>query len=376
PPATPGGVQIVTPPPAPSAPSAPPAPLYAPLLQPLPGAPHASPQQLPARKIRKWPAIMLFCLFAALIPETIVTSSTNPLKMVLQPISLPFIMVFYGTADLMIREAMIRRRLGLASLLLFGIAFGFINEGVAAGTWYTVIPTGYVRYGGIDWLWALGVTTFHIVISVITPIIFIDIVFPRFAGQPLLRKRGIVICAILFFGFSLLVAFTKLYRADRLSVLAVAVALWLVALFLPPAHSFTPVALPLPGLWRLRILGFMAMLTFFFNLYITPAILAAVLKHAPHGLLATQLLGGAILLGITCYEIALGYSWSRRAGWSARHSLALITGGLAFTTLILLIFGFTVWEPIASLPFFALLVWLAWRMRHQAQSYALASAAP
>ncbi len=247
PPTTPEGVPVVLPPPS-ALPALPSAPLTAytpgqqaplsPTLQQAPMYPANPTNSMnPASKVRRWPAILLFCFFAGIIPETIVTSSSSPLKMVAQPLTLPLIIIFYGTSDLLIREAMIRRRLGLASLLVFGIAFGFLNEGVTAGTWYYVVPNGYAMYGGIDWLWVLSLTIFHILISVITPIAFFDSLFPRFAGQPLLRRRGMIISLILLAAVTSLIALAPLYRPQRVIVLVITIVLALIALRLPPARQ-------------------------------------------------------------------------------------------------------------------------------------------
>ena len=334
--------------------------------QPWAQAPTIPPPTTPRRE-RKWLIIVVFCLFAGLIPETIITSSTSPLKMLLNPLSLPFIALFYGTADLLVREIIVRRRVGLASVLLLGAAFGFVNEGVAAGTWYTVRPQGYLFIGGVDWTWALALTIFHIVISVMTPIAFIEIVFPSIRGKPLLRRWGMAVCAVLFFGFALLVALTPLYRPYRLAALAVAVLFSLLALALSRRRTPTLAnARPLLGLWRLRIMGFVAMLAYFFLIYLFPVLVAAPLKSAPNGLLIAQGIDAVALLAFAVVVIARGWLWSRRAGWSPRQNLALLIGGVTFTTLVMLLPGqIALGEPFATIPFYALLITLTVRWRRQ-----------
>jgi hypothetical protein len=64
---------------------------------------------------------------------------------VANPLELLAIAAFYGPAVLLIREALIRRRPGWTSLVLLGGAFGFVNEGVVAGTWYVETPDGVCR---------------------------------------------------------------------------------------------------------------------------------------------------------------------------------------------------------------------------------------
>ena len=399
----------------------------APLPAPTRGYPQPWEPALPIpkapRHALRWLIIIVFCLFAGLIPETIVTSSTSPLKLVLNPLSLLFIALFYGTADLVIREIIVRRRAPLVSVLLLGAAFGFVNEGVAAGTWYTVRPQGYLFIGGVDWTWALSLTVFHTIISVIVPIAFIEIAFPFIRGKPLLRRFGIIVCAVLFLGFALLVALTPQYRPYRLAALAAAVLLSLVALALsrrrtpalafptptptthplaaplypgmayapyvlgaqpsaypvPPMASYLsaypsapqPPALanarPLPGLWRLRIVGFVAMFAYFFFIYILPALVAALLKSAPNGLLIAQGIDAVALLAFAVVVIGQGWVWSRRAGWSPRQNLALLIGGITFTMLVACLPGqIALGEPFVVVPFYALLIALTWRWRRLA----------
>ena len=51
--------------------------------------------------IRKWLVILVFCVFAGLIAETFVTSSSSPQHILLQPFIVPFNIVLYGAFDLL-----------------------------------------------------------------------------------------------------------------------------------------------------------------------------------------------------------------------------------------------------------------------------------
>ena len=351
-------------------------------LAPLPPLAAASEEVSPppsTRTPRRWPSILLFCLLAGLIPETIATTSTSVAKIAANPFSLLFVALFYGTADLVIREAIIQRPLSLAGKLLLGAAFGFVNEGVLAGTWYTVKPDGYVFINGIDWSWAVSLTVFHIFISVLLPIYLFDSVIPSLAGVPLLRRRGALLTAILFVAFSSLVFLTPLYRPQRVLAMAAAVALSLLAMALPPARrAIAPATLakPAPGLWRLRALGFLAMLLYFLGIYLLPFLLAGG-KHSGGQSALPSLLANAVLIALTAWAVALCVGWSRRPGWSPRHQLALISGALGFPILLSALPQFiAVDEFIATVPFAIFLVILAWRARRADRHNAPAPAAP
>ena len=343
------------PPIAPAAPAAPASPVVAAPVTPV----------VIARPPRRWPVILTFCLLAGLIPETITTTSTSVAKIAANPISLVFIALFYGTADLVIREAIIRRPLGVAGRLLMGAAFGFINEGVVAGTWYSVRPDGYAFVRGIDWSWAVSLTVFHVFISVLLPIYLIDVIFPSMAGIPLLRRRGVIGATILFVGFSALATLAPTYRGQRMLALVVALALALVALRLPPARLMPPPvdgAKPAPELWRLRALGFLAMLLYFLCIYALPFLFAGG-KHGGARSALPGLLANVILVALAAWAVALCMGWARRPGWSSRRQLALISGVFGFATLLSLTAPEerAVGEPLITIPFMLLLIVLAWR---------------
>jgi hypothetical protein len=345
--------------------------------QPL--APAAIAPETPARPSRRWPLVLLFCLLAGLIPETLATTSTSVAKIIANPGSLLFVALFYGTADLVIREAIIRRPLGLTGKLLLGIAFGFVNEGVVAATWYTVRPQGYSFIGGVDWDWAVSLTVFHTFVSVLMPIYLFESVAPSVAGQPLLRRRGIIIASALFLGLSLAFALTPQYRAYRLAVFAVALLLTWIALSLPPAHTGAPadaVMKAAPGLWRLRALGFVAMLLYFVCIYFLPALFATIGRRVGAPSALAGLLANAPLVALAVWATALCVGWTRRAWWSPRRQLALITGALAFTALVTALpqLGST-YEPLVTIPFMLYLIILAWRARRAERRAAIASAA-
>ena len=319
------------------------------------------------RRRRTWYVVLVLCFFAAVIPETLTTTSTSVAKIITQPASLPFVMLFYGLADLLIREALVRR-LGWVSLIVLGIAFAFINEGVIAGTWYTVKPDGYVFIGQIDYTWAVALTVFHVFVSVIAPIAFIETIFPSHAGMPLLRRRGIVISAVVFLLLTSLFLFVESYRPYRIAVFVLAMLLAIVALRLAAARPRILTATPPPGLWRLRLTGFFAMLGFFLLIYAIPPIM---LKLAGAHIVAAQAADIVIFVLFSALLLIAGRRWTGRTGWSLRHTLALITGVLAFSTLITLVIPlfWPALEFFVTVPCFILLIALDIRLKRRDRSH-------
>lgn len=327
-----------------------------------------------------WYVVLIFCVFAGLIAETFVTASTSPADFLFRPYIVPFNIVLYGTFDLLAREIIVRRRAGLASALLLGAAYGFINEGVAAGTWYVVHPPGYAFIGRVDWAWALALTIFHSIMSVFAPIAFIEILFPAIHGQPLLRRRGMVTCVVLFTGcigcaIIVLAPLPLLFLPYRLTVLAVAVLFVLIGLSLPSRRTASLAAVMppppgkgrLPGLWRLRIAGFLAMFGYFFLTNVFPVLAATLLPAQPGGLVIAQGMDCAVFLALYALIIGRGWSWMQRPGWSPRQNLALLIGGVTFTTLLLNLTEAPMGEIFATLPFYVLLIVLTLRWRRRAQ---------
>ena len=104
----------------------------------------------------------------------------------------------YALSALLIREAVVAWKKGWATLLSLGIAYGAINEGLMAKTYFTFQPlspalgtaTGVGRLFGVNWPWVTGITLFHMMISISVPVALSFLVFPEAASQRLFSKKG------------------------------------------------------------------------------------------------------------------------------------------------------------------------------------------
>lgn len=81
-------------------------------------------------------------------------------------------------------------------------------------------------------------------------------------------------------------------------------------------------ARPVPGLWKLRLLGFAVTFVFFFNAWVLPNIFAFPL---------IPLLIFFLIVILSWWTIN---HWAKRPGWDAQRHLALATGVLIFFTLL------------------------------------------
>ncbi len=147
----------------------------------------APPVEMPSLvpRQRLWPAILTLLLLGGLIPETIATSNTPLVAYLANPALLLFLCAFYGCAALLLRDAWRARNLGWASVILLGVSFGAMNEGVIAGTWWKIPAKGYTLTGGVNWGWATALTMFHVVYSMVISILVVELLFPRIASSAL-----------------------------------------------------------------------------------------------------------------------------------------------------------------------------------------------
>jgi hypothetical protein len=326
--------------------------------QPITGTADAS--SAPARRQRTRLAIITLLVFAAILPESIETFNTTPLRIVSDPLTLPFLMAFYGSADLLVRELLRRRPLRWSAMLLLGIAFGFVNEGIIANTWYSVTPTGYAMIHGVDWAWAVALTLFHMVFSVVVPIIFVELLFPRIADRLWLGRKGLVAFTLLFLLISSLGLFAPKYSVYKPPVVLATVALVVAALLLPRARPRRLRDAAAPHLWTLHLAGFAGFLLFFLVIYLIPDKLSH--PGADPGGIELVAIGADLALFFVC--LAVVRRWTGRSGWGRRQTFALLAGVIALSVPLSLLnqdaragFSFAL-----TLPCLALLIWQSWRL--------------
>jgi len=139
--------------------------------------------------------ILYFVLLAALLPEAI-TGSTPPQGW-LNPIQALLNFWLYGTGVLVVREVSFRWKAGWPGILLLGVAYGIVEEGLAVTTFFnpTLPQLGtlgwYGRDLGVNWLWAVWLSTFHAIVSIAIPLFLIEWHWPTLKGKAILSDRGL-----------------------------------------------------------------------------------------------------------------------------------------------------------------------------------------
>ena len=129
-------------------------------------------------------------------------SGSSPPTQFFNPVALLLLVGLYGCGALLVRELRVRRQLNVRGLLLLGVAYGIIEEGLMCKSFFNPFwkDVGFLStYGralGVNWLWTLGLTAYHTIVSITVPIFLTEALFADRAAGPWLRRRGCVIAAV------------------------------------------------------------------------------------------------------------------------------------------------------------------------------------
>jgi hypothetical protein len=314
-------------------------PTVAPAGQAVLPAPSPPATSQPAQRSRSWPAILTLYVLAPVIAEMLSGSTPplawlNPINPVVQP-------ALYGSGAILARELVRRRGLGWGNLLVVGAAYSILEEGLAVQTWFNFSApsspsAGLGTFGtffGTSWVWAAQLAVYHAVVSISIPVLLVELLFPRIAGQPWLRRRGVigfsVLLALVTLVLALLTGFVQYaregYTHPPLGPYVLAAALMVGIFWLGLRLRFPqprPSPRPAPRLWTVRLSLFAVAFVYFVLTFFLPKAVPIVIVT----LVAT--------VGIVALALWRVRSWSARQGWSPRHRLAIATGILAFFAVI------------------------------------------
>lgn len=275
-----------------------------------------------------WPVLVLFFLAPA-IGELL--SGSSPPAEFFRPFNLSLLAAMYGSGAILVRELRVRWAKGWPNVLVLGVVYGIVEEGLACKSffnpnWPDLGALGsYGRWAGVNWVWSLYLAIFHAVFSITIPILLTELLFPAHCNERWLGRKGML-------GFSLLLAADVLfcflafpYRPPVLHLLVTVMAI--VALFFLarrfPAGGPQPLEVQrVPRPRWFALLGLAANLAFFFGLWVLPNL------AIPVGL---TLFFALVLAGVTAWAVR---SLSRGGAWRDEHRLALVAGALMFFVLI------------------------------------------
>ena len=312
-------------------------------------------------------AVALFVL-APVVGE--VVGASLRLSSFAQPLRVLGIVCFYGAGVVLIREIAQRRRLSAWGLVSLGCAFALVEEGLALQTIFNPIGMdGEAVYGnafGVNWFWAVVVSGYHVVWSVLVPIAVVHLAFPHSRHSPWLARRAAgALVAVFACGAAIFMLISYLRSDFRLSwvhaaatIVATVGLVWAATMCKDYGRAAS--AARVPGLVVMGLFGLVAG-TGWFVLFLVAFI------------------GGSVsfvwwTVGALSFAAAAALvlrRWTRRQ-WTPRHQLVLCFGaGMSaglFGLLLVAVDGNpanTAFQCAVIAAVVAAYVWLDRRVAHQ-----------
>ena len=234
----------------------------------------------------------------------------------------------YGGGALLVRETARRRGKGWPTIILLGLAYALIEEGLTTQSLFNpdyaglrLLDYGYIAALGTSLDWAVFVLTIHVVWSIGCGIAIAEAVAGERWDEPWLRTPGYIVAAALFVvGCVFTVVFTMksfpyvATPAQFAAVIVLALAAIVLALRWRSPRGTRSEPKPPPG-WALAMVA--AVLSSAFQL---------VVSFGWHMLPAALSL--LVMLVLIAAALALFVRWSRRTEWGPRHSLAVAIGAI------------------------------------------------
>lgn len=267
--------------------------------------------------------------------------STKPSMAYLLILWLPI----YGAGILLLREAVRRAGRGWASIILLGLAYELVEDGIGLQALSSPTIYGAAEWGprllGLNLPYWEANAIYHIAFSAIIPIFIVDLLFPSHHDQPYLKKGGLVITAVVWL---LGIAVIRLavppsvdpgYQAPApvlVGVVITVAALAVIALkIIPPVRprptgaGATPTR---PVMWVVGAAGTVVIMFLVFPLHgagaTGPAFISGALVWLP--------MAAAIIVATAVYVLIR--RWAATPDWTDRHGLALAGGALPAHTVM------------------------------------------
>jgi hypothetical protein len=230
----------------------------------------------------------------------------------------------YGGAALLIREFARRTGRGWPTMILLGLAYGVLEEGLITESLFNphyldenLIQPGYVSWLHTGVLWLVYVVSLHTFWSVSVPIAIVEEATPARRTTPWLGWKGLTVVAVLFVLGSFAVWNQNVQlnhnfhdsAGEAVGTLVVVAVLVVVAFLLPRPSD--PAGGRVPSGWVAGAVALAGGLIFKAGLILPTWPLSV----------AAFLIGPAIVLVLTA-------RWSRRAGWGPAQRLGIAGGTL------------------------------------------------
>ncbi|MCJ7842215.1 hypothetical protein MUB24_15175 [Lederbergia sp. NSJ-179] len=235
-----------------------------------------------------------------------------------------FFAPMYGGGAILIREITRRFHRGWPTMILLGLAYGVIEEGLITQSLFNpsyagqeLLSSTYIPALGMGAWWTLFVLTLHTVWSTSVPIALMESLVPDQRTRPWLGKIGLTVVGLLFiFGsainfFGTYVQGFFLSTAPQLIGTLVAIIVLIVVAFAihQSSLSITRGIAPSP-----RLVGIVSLVA---------SSLFMVSNHLLHSWLTV-----CVCIALFTIMIIICTRWSRSEGWGESHLVALAGGAL------------------------------------------------
>jgi hypothetical protein len=277
----------------------------------------------------------LFLLFFAPINAELLSASSPPIEFFF-PTTFILLTLFYGTGVLLVHELAIRWGKGWPTIMLLGLAYGVIEEGLVTMSFFNShwMDIGFLgTYGNfldINWNWCVNLSIFHGVWSISVPILVMRLIFPSVDGQAVLGRRALVAAVVTFPAVSFLLTVSTVvvtgYLAPPLQYLG---AVTVVALLILMARRAPHRLLAVPGerpsrsVSRFGVVGLCFSAGFFLIMYLVPFL-------QPSPFIAIALMICLTAAAARYFERNLGISRNDRQKWSMFVGLETVFVGWTF----------------------------------------------
>jgi hypothetical protein len=187
---------------------------------------------------------LIFLAFG--IPELLTGSTTVP--GLATSANLLLGLPLYGSGVVLARESALRWRKGWVGVLLLGLAYGIVEEGLATKTMINPAAAAagalgvYGHFLGVNWIFAVEIDLFHAIFSIGLPILLVGLVWPERRAERLVSDRGLMVALVVLaaeavLGYEVL---TRGYMPTTpvLAFLLATIAGLVVAFFLVPTEWF------------------------------------------------------------------------------------------------------------------------------------------
>ncbi|MFI5914103.1 hypothetical protein [Dactylosporangium sp. NPDC051541] len=285
--------------------------------------------RVPDPRPRNRKAAWLLVFTAPLVAE--LTLGTVPLRLAW---TLLIFTPLYGGGALLIRELVRRTGGGYANLLLMGVAYGVVEEGLVLQS-----LTSPRLYHAADWAPRLfGLNTdytllnlvYHAVFSITIPVVLVELCFPGHGHAPYLRRGGLITTGLIALTGAALVRLTVVPNEDpgytmplaaAVCFAAVALAVTVVALrvHVPGAAPLAPPPAP-----AVAVVTGAGALLFFFLVWPFGHASGPLFTHGGWSLLPMAAAAALVTTLVYCLR-----RWSAGPAWGRSHLIAACTGALA-----------------------------------------------